>query len=165
MAKELDMSDSANVLESQSTTFTILIVDDDQDCRALVRDAIGALGGNYRVIEHANGKDATDFLFSCPPSSRPDVIFLDLEMPRMGGLETLEMVKAHPRLKDIPVIILTGVVDKDIIERAALLGANSYTIKPSRVDQFIQTILASANYWLNVHQYPRHGLSQNSARR
>lgn len=156
MHMHLDLTKPAKLPEDDSATYTILIVDDDQDCRALMRDAIQELGSNFRVMEHENGKDAVDFLFGCDAKCKPDVIFLDLEMPRMGGLETLEMIKAHPRMKEIPVVILTGVSDRDVIERAALLGANSYTVKPSGVDQFIQTILASANYWLKVHQYPRH---------
>ena len=153
MSNQLSSSSQSSV--NAQTTYTILVVDDDEDCRALVRDSIGELGADYRVIERSNGKDATEFLFSCDDASRPDVIFLDLEMPLMGGLETLEMIKAHPRLKKIPVVILSGVVDKATIERAALLGANSYTIKPTRVDQFIQTILASAHYWLCINTLAR----------
>lgn len=143
--------------------FTILLVDDDSDCRALIRDAIGETGQAFRVIEHENGKDAVDFLFNCEDVDRPSIIFLDLEMPRMGGLETLEMIKAHPKLKDIPVVILTGVADSQVIERAALLGANSYTLKHGRVEAFIESIVASANYWLTVHQYPYRAKPQVSA--
>lgn len=135
--------------------FTILLVDDDADCRAFVRDAIGELGSGYRVVERENGKEAIDFLFACDAVNRPNIIFLDVEMPRMGGLETLEAIKGEPRLKEIPVVMLTGVEDDQIIQRAALLGANSYTLKPGKVEAFIQTVLASTNYWLTVHQYAR----------
>lgn len=155
MSIGIDQSKELSLPAQASAEFTIMIVDDDQDCRALVRDAIEDLGCKYRVIEQSNGKEAVDFLLNCESQNRPDVIFLDLEMPRMGGLEALEAMKADPRVKDIPVIILTGVADHEVIKRAALLGANSYTVKPSGVDQFIQTILASTRYWLTVHQYPR----------
>lgn len=137
------------------TSCTVLIVDDDQDCRSLLRDTIDELGQDHKVIEFSNGRDATDYLFRCDESSRPDLIFLDMEMPLMAGLETLEMIKAHPRLKQIPVIILSGVTEKDMMERAAMLGANSYTVKSSSSDQFLQTLTASAHYWLTVHRYPR----------
>ncbi len=153
MSAQFDPTSTTSELGS-CVPFTVMLVDDDSDCRALVRDAISELGSGYRVIERENGKDATDYLFA-GDSIKPNVIFLDLEMPRMGGLEALEMIKSHPRLKEIPVIILTGVDDDNAIERAALLGANSYTLKPSKVEEFIQTILASANYWLTVHQYSR----------
>lgn len=135
--------------------FTILLIDDDADCRALVRDAIDELGSGYRVIERENGKEAIDYLFACDAANRPNIIFLDVEMPRMGGLETLEAIKGEPRLKEIPVVMLTGVEDDQVIQRAALLGANSYTLKPGKIEAFIQTVLASTNYWLTVHQYAR----------
>jgi two-component system, response regulator len=149
-----------NKLESNGTTtasnrLKVLIVDDDQDCRSLLCDAIGELGGEHQIIECSNGRDAVEYLFQSDNAGKPDVVFTDLEMPLMGGLEMLEMIKSHPRLKSIPVVILSGVVDKEVMERAALLGANSYTVKPARVDQFMQTIFASVQYWLTVHRFPR----------
>lgn len=150
-----DFKDPGAVPEELTRRFTVLLVDDDPDCRSFLRDAIRDLDHACQIIECGDGKQAMDFVFGCEPPLRPDLIFLDMEMPRMGGLEVLEMVKSHPQLKGIPVIILSGVDDDQMIERAAHLGANSYALKAGRVDAFIETVRVTANYWLAVHQYCR----------
>ena len=160
MARESDQPDT-NAMRARP--FTILLVDDDQDCRSIMRDAFDEVSGSHRIIELENGKDAIDYLLDSDESIRPDLIFLDLEMPRMGGLEVLEMAKSHPRLKSIPVIVLSGVSDCDVIERALMLGANSYTVKQNRIEEFIAAVSASATYWLTMHQYPRKALQQKLA--
>jgi two-component system response regulator len=96
---------------------------------------------------------------------RPGLIYLDLEMPGMNGQETLKAIKADPDLRDIPVVMMTGVADENEMKRAAANGANSYTLKPANVEQFIQTVLASTSYWLTIHQYPDHHAPPELCRR
>jgi two-component system response regulator len=138
---------------------TILLVDDDPDCRMLIRDAINECKVSNDVYECANGKEAMDFLnrrgkYASAP--RPGLIYLDLEMPQMNGQETLKAIRANPDLRDIPVVMMTGVADENEMKTAAANGANSYTLKPANVEQFIRTVLASTSYWLTIHQYPDH---------
>lgn len=144
---------------------TILLVDDDQDCRAFVRDAIRENSGDHRVVECEDGQSALDFLRHTDVDSRPGLIFLDVEMPGMDGLDTLSHIRAQPEWNDIPVVMLTGVADEEHMRRAAALGANSYTVKPARAEQFLSAVLTSTNYWLSVHQYPHRHLPQGEARR
>src|SRR5215203_2075759 len=93
-------------------SITILLVDDDPDCRLLIRDAISECKVSNSVFEASNGKEAMEFLkrrghFSHAP--RPGLIYLDLEMPGLNGQETLKAIKADPELRDIPVVMMTGV--------------------------------------------------------
>jgi len=147
---------------------TILLVDDDPDCRLLLRDAIAECKVSNRVYEVANGLEALEFLkgrgqYAGVP--RPGLIYLDLEMPGMNGQETLKAIKADPALRDIPVVMMTGVCDETEMKTAAANGANSYTLKPANVEQFIRTVLASTSYWLTIHQYPDHHVPPDTCRR
>ena len=147
---------------------TILLVDDDPDCRLLIRDAIAECKVSNAVFECSNGFEALEFLKrrgKHAGAPRPGLIYLDLEMPGMDGQATLKAIKADPELRDIPVVMMTGVCDETEMKRAAANGANSYTVKPANVEQFLKTVLASTSYWLTIHQYPDHHLPAEVCRR
>ena len=150
------------------TPITILLIDDDPDCRMLLRDAIDECKVSNAVYEVGNGVEALEFLkrkgkYAGAP--RPGLIYLDLEMPGMDGQATLKAIKADPDLRDIPVVMMTGVCDEKEMKKAASNGANSYTVKPANVEQFLRTVLASTSYWLTIHQYPDHHVPAESCRR
>ncbi|HSI34423.1 MAG: response regulator [Phycisphaerae bacterium] len=147
---------------------TILLVDDDEDCRLLVKDAIAECKVANAVHECRNGREALDFLYRRTPfadAPRPGLIYLDIEMPNMDGQAVLRTIKSDPALRDIPVVMMTGVSDEQQMQEAARNGANSYTIKPASAEQFLRTVLASTNYWLTIHQYPTHHLPAEACRR
>jgi two-component system response regulator len=147
---------------------TILLVDDDADCRMLIRDAIAECKVSNNIHEVSNGKEALDFLFRRGQFSnapRPGLIYMDIEMPIMNGLEALKLIKAEPSIQEIPVVMMTGVCGEEQMQQAAALGANSYTLKPANAEQFLRTVLASTNYWLTIHQYPDHHLPPESCKR
>jgi CheY-like chemotaxis protein len=146
----------------------ILLVDDDPDCRLLIRDAIGECKVTNEIYEVADGEEALAFLrregeFADAP--RPGLIYLDIEMPTLDGQATLRQIKADPDLRDIPVVMMTGVCEEDQMQLAATNGANSYTLKPASAEQFLRTVLASTTYWLTIHQYPTHHLPAVACRR
>jgi CheY-like chemotaxis protein len=146
----------------------ILLVDDDDDCRMLVRDAIGECKVSNAVYEARSGEEAIAFLKRAahdPATPRPGLIYLDIEMPGMDGQTALRQIKADPELRDIPVVMMTGVSDDAQIETAAKNGANSYTIKPADAEEFFHTVVASANYWLTIHQYPHRHIPGTMCRR
>src|SRR5689334_5368363 len=108
----------------------ILLVDDDPDCRLLIRDAINECKMSNSVYEVSNGREALEFLKrrgAYAHAPRPGLIYLDLEMPGLNGQETLKAIKADPELRDIPVVMMTGVSDEKEMKAAAENGANSYT--------------------------------------
>src|SRR5882757_3745648 len=93
----------------------VLLVDDDPDCRMLIRDAIDECKVAIAVHEACNGMEALEFLKrrgKHANAPRPGLIYLDLEMPGMDGQATLKAIKADPDLRDIPVVMMTGVCDE-----------------------------------------------------
>lgn len=135
----------------------ILLVDDDEDCRLLIRDAIESAHIKNHIDEVADGEEALDFLYqrnSYTKVQRPGLIFLDIDMPRMNGIETLKVIKGDPQFRRIPVVMMTAITDDKEKKLAAENGANSYTIKPTDPMQFIDTVLSATQYWLGIHQYP-----------
>ena len=147
---------------------SILLVDDDADCRLLIRDAIAECKVSNQVFEVSNGQEALDFLGRRGAHAnvpRPGLIYLDIEMPGMDGQETLRRIRANADLREVPVVMMTGVADEEQMKLAATNGANSYTIKPANAEQFLRTVLASTNYWLTIHQSPQHHLRPEDCRR
>ena len=147
---------------------SILLIDDDPDCRLLVRDAITECKVTNDIHEVSNGVEALQYLrregaFASAP--RPGLIYLDIEMPGMNGLETLKAIKSDPKLRDIPVVMMTGVCEESMMQQAALLGTNSYTVKPASAEDFLRTVLSSTKYWLTIHQYPQFHRPQSQCRR
>ena len=136
---------------------TILLVDDDQDCRQLIRDAIHEGRLDNRVYEVSSGEEALAFLRREGPyadAPRPGLIYLDIEMPGMNGQETLSAIRQDVRFADVAVVMMTGVTDDDQKRLAMAHGANSYTNKPTDAATFMQTVMQSTNYWLRIHQFP-----------
>lgn len=144
-------------MHESNRPIAILLVDDDPDCRMLIRDAIAQCRISNQVFEAADGREALDFVFRRgrhAAAPRPGLIYLDLEMPGLSGQEVLKRIRQCPELSDIPVVMMTGVADEQQMRLAARNGANSYTIKPASAEQFLRTVLDSTNYWVNVHQCP-----------
>ncbi len=135
----------------------ILLVDDDEDTRFVIRDAIEESSLDPDIYEVENGEEAIDFLsgkgkFSDAPL--PELIYLDLEMPGMGGINTLRKIRSNKDLRAIPVVIMTNLDDDREKKLAAEYGANSYTLKPSDPDQFVETVKDATRYWSTIHRRP-----------
>ena len=162
------MNETLELKNALGTEITILLVDDDADCRLLVRDAISESKLSNQVFEVSNGKSALDFLYrrgEWAHAPKPGLIYLDIEMPGMDGQSVLKAIKADPNLRDIPVVMMTGVSDERQMRIAAEAGANSYTIKPANAEQFLNTVVTSTNYWLTIHQYPDHHIPPDECRK
>ena len=158
------------VLESSMNDqpISILVVDDDPDCRLLIREAIAQSKIANEVYEAADGREALDIIFQRgehQESPRPVLVYLDIEMPGLSGQEVLRQVKSSPAHCDIPVVMMTGLCDERQMEQAARNGANSYTLKPANARQFLETVLESTNYWMTIHQYPEHHIPAECCRR
>lgn len=138
-----------------SEPMRVLIVDDDPDCRELVREIINDLSLVDSVVEACDGQSALDVLREMIDRGRgtPVLIMLDLEMPRLDGLEALRRMREDPRLRTVPIVMMTGVDDPGAMKIAAEYGANSYTLKPSDAAAFIEKVRTSTSYWLEVHEH------------
>jgi CheY-like chemotaxis protein len=153
-----------DVYKFSAQPVTILLVDDDEDCRQLIRDAIEQGKLDNPVYEVSSGEEALAFLHRTGPwadAPRPGLIYLDIEMPGMDGQETLKAIRRDPRFADIAVVMMTGVTDDAQKILAMANGANSYTNKPTDALTFMQTVMQSTDYWLRIHQFPR-GAAQAS---
>lgn len=148
---------------------SILLVDDDPDCRLLVRDALNECKVRNEIFEVSSGEEALEFLArrgKYADMPRPGLVYLDIEMPGgINGLETLKLIRANREYRDVPVVMMTGLCGEAEMRLAAQYGANSYTLKPASGEQFLRTVLASTSYWLTIHQYPHHHIPANTCRR
>jgi CheY-like chemotaxis protein len=144
-------------LETLSRPIDILLVEDSPGDVRLTREALAEGKVRNRLSVVADGMEAMDFLrrrrrFADAP--RPDLILLDLNLPRKDGREVLEEVKADPDLRRIPVVVLTTSRTEEDILRSYNLHANCYITKPMDLDKFFAVIKAIDDFWLTVVRLP-----------
>jgi CheY-like chemotaxis protein len=145
----------------KSGPFNILLVEDNQDHIELINRSFKEVNAVNRLNTVHDGQAAIDYLFHRTPYTdtdkhpRPDVILLDLRMPKLDGLEVLQKIKSDDMLRSIPVIILTSsAADQDIMQ-AYKNYANSYLVKPVDHENFSKMLLKLEQYWLDWNRYPR----------
>ncbi len=138
----------------------ILMVDDDKDDRMMTDRALR----KNRVINPItflnDGEELMDYLLRrgkfahADSAPRPCFILLDLNMPRMDGRRALELLKADPDLRKIPVVVLTTSQAEEDIVRSYSQGANSFITKPVTFDALVATMDSLKNYWLEIVELP-----------
>jgi len=129
------------------------LVEDNPADVQLAREAMKESSIPYSLRVVGNGEEAMSYLLSRDSDAgleRPDIILLDLNLPRKGGLEVLREIKGNPALKRIPVIVLTTSNDEQDIESAYAVHANCYITKPVDFDRFSRVIKSIVNYWSSV---------------
>lgn len=129
-----DASLFSQLLSDNSSAFRLSIVDDGEDALRFLR----------RNDRYAN-------------APRPDLIFLDLNLPKRTGLEILEEIRANPNLRPTPVVILTSSENERDVNAAYNCGANLYVKKPSTLDQLEELMQALSRIWLEYGELPRTG--------
>ena len=135
-------------------TANILLVEDDEDDVRLILRTFKESRLINQVDRVSNGREALDFLIYKISGNYPDIILLDLNMPKMDGREFLEEKNKIEEIKDIPVVIMTTSKQEEDILRGYGLGAKSYIIKPVNVNSFIQTIQSFEEYWFEIVVLP-----------
>lgn len=139
---------------------TILLVEDDPGDQELTRRALeeDVVRTDLRIVN--DGKEALDYLhregaFTDPENSpRPDLILLDLNMPRVDGRQVLEQVRKNPDISRIPVIALTTSDEEEDVLRSYDLGCKSFIKKPVEIDKFVDTIRDLQHYWFELVTLP-----------
>jgi CheY-like chemotaxis protein len=129
----------------------VLLVEDDPDHAELVRRGLEAIGPRLELTHLADGEVALDYLKVRAPRDapgRPQLILLDLRLPRMDGLEVLREIKSTPDLSDIPCVVLTTSRAEGDMLKAYRFHANSYLVKPGECGRFVELIAAVERYWL-----------------
>ena len=138
----------------------ILIAEDDEDDYLLITDTLK----EYRIANSIHwvrdGEELMDYLlrhghYSDPTlSPRPTLILLDLNMPKKDGREALREIKSTPRLRTIPVVVLTTSQSEEDVLRSYDLGVNSYVRKPMRFHDFVEEVRAIGRYWFEIVELP-----------
>jgi CheY-like chemotaxis protein len=138
---------------------TILLADDDPDDRLLVHEAFAEnlLANSLEMV--VDGEELMDYLhrrgkFS-EVSITPGLILLDLNMPRKSGLEALKEIKADPKLRRLPVVILTTSKAEEDIVRSYDLGVNSFIVKPVTFEALVELIKSIDKYWFQIVELPK----------
>ncbi|HUB87345.1 MAG TPA: response regulator [Verrucomicrobiae bacterium] len=139
----------------------ILIVEDTPQDLELALRALKKANLTNRIEVARDGAEAMDFVF-CEGAhagrkmeNGPKVILLDLKLPKVDGLEVLQRIKADPRTKTIPVVVLTSSKEQRDIVDSYRLGVNSYIVKPVNFERFAAAVQDLGMYWLLLNQPPK----------
>jgi two-component system response regulator len=138
----------------------ILLVEDNPDDELLALRALRKNGVHIEVVVARDGVEALDYLFATgahagrDPSVMPQLILLDLQLPKIDGLEVLRRLRADERTRLLPVVILTSSREiQDLLDGYGL-GANSYVRKPVNFEQFVRAVEQLKLYWLSLNEAP-----------
>lgn len=138
---------------------SILLVDDSPRDTEMALEALRHYHIANEVVALRDGAEALDYLhrrgeFAGRAGSDPAVILLDLKMPRVDGLEVLRDVKADPRLKVIPVVMMTSSREEQDLVRSYQLGANAYVVKPLEFHAFVDAVKVLGAFWAVLNEPP-----------
>ncbi|MER7566990.1 MULTISPECIES: response regulator [Streptomyces] len=137
----------------------VLLVEDDPGDELMTREAFedNKIGNTLHVVR--DGEEALDFLYrrgDHTDAPQPDLILLDLNLPKYDGRQVLEKIKSDPELSHIPVVVLTTSAAEEDILRSYKLHANAYVTKPVDLDQFIAAVRQIDDFFVQVVRLPRH---------
>lgn len=144
------------MLDISKKTAVILLVEDDPGDQELTRRALeeGKIANTLHIV--GDGEQALDYLLRRGPyadpaaAPRPDLILLDLNLPKLDGRQVLENIRVTPELRRIAVVILTTSNQEEDIVRSYDLGANSFITKPVDLTQFMRVVQALQEYWFEI---------------
>jgi len=136
----------------------ILLVEDSPGDVRLTQEVLkeGKVTNNLTVVK--NGEDALHYLAQSNGYhnvAKPDLILLDLNLPKKDGREVLKQIKTNDRLRTIPVVVLTTSKDSEDVAQVYDLNANCYVVKPLNLEQFVQVIESIDTFWLSVVTLPQ----------
>jgi response regulator RpfG family c-di-GMP phosphodiesterase len=136
----------------------VLIVEGSPDDSEITIQAVKRGNKNANIIHLWNGKDLLDYvqdhLNQCKPIDDIKLIMLNLKLPKMDGFEVLKKLRENPVTKYIPIVILTSSEEEHKVSEAYKLGANSYVIKPTSYDLYMERVSSLAFYWSNINTWP-----------
>jgi CheY-like chemotaxis protein len=132
---------------------TVLLVEDDPDERELAIRAFAQDGSGGRLLVEADGEAAVAALLA-PDRPLPDLVLLDMNLPKLDGVDVLRRIRAHERTRLVPVVVLSSSTEERDVERSYAAGANSYVRKPVSFTEFVQVSRLLRQYWLGLNRPP-----------
>ena len=145
-----------SILKTQEPV-NILVCEDNLGDVYIIRNSLASSLTNYKLDHVPNGEAAMNYLNRTgvyQSVSRPDLILLDLNLPKKHGFEILREIKTNPDLKIIPVVILTSSKSERDIVKSYELHSSGFVTKPSDFDEFVSAIHKIENFWLHLVQLP-----------
>ena len=135
----------------------ILLVEDDHGDQLLTCEALSESALAQKIVVVSDGEEALEYLsrtgrYSEATTLRPDLILLDLNMPKINGRQLAAKLKSDPDFKTIPIVVLSTSDYHDDVSHCYKIGVNSYVHKPTNYNDFVATINAVEHYWLRVVQ-------------
>ena len=142
-------------------TAEILLVEDNMSDAELITRELKKNNLGNNLVHVKNGDEAIEFLFGTGKYAvirdlayQPRLILMDLQMPKINGIEVLAKIKSAPLTKHIPVVMLSSSRENTDISRCYALGVNSYIVKPVNFESFAESISKLSEYWLLLNQAP-----------
>lgn len=132
----------------------ILIIEDDEDDRHLIREAFEESGHRYDLCFAFDGTDALEQLAAM--TALPTLVLCDINMPRMNGFEFLKTVRTTARLRSLPVVVFSTSDAAKTVKEAYERGANSYIQKPKNYFQLGEVVAGLRRYWIDLARVPDH---------
>ena len=130
----------------------VLLVEDSPDHAFLIKRAISAAIQDLKIQWAKDGEEAVEFIIK--RGLKPDLILLDIKMPRMNGFEVLRVLKGNKETKYIPIVILSTSANEKDVSRAYTLGTNCYITKPVEIADFQSKLKSIPLYWLRTNTIP-----------
>ncbi|HVR41997.1 MAG TPA: response regulator [Thermoanaerobaculia bacterium] len=146
-------------MQQRSEVSILLVEDNPQDLEMTMR-ALRKNNVTNRIDVAKDGEEALEYLFrkgryeKLDSQKLPDVVFLDLKLPKVDGIEVLRQIKSDPRTRVIPVVVLTSSAEETDRIESYNLGVNSYVVKPIQFDSFVRAISEVGYYWMAVNRPP-----------
>ncbi|MBL8362714.1 MAG: response regulator [Rubrivivax sp.] len=140
-----------------STPVRVLLVEDNPGDADLTRETLEAGRLHLEIDVVVDGEQALDYLLQRPPYAgkpMPDLVLLDLNLPRISGREVLEEIRRQPRLRKVPIVILTSSDAEQDIVRSYELGANCYVTKPVGFEAFQTVVRSVEGFWFTIVRLP-----------
>lgn len=138
----------------------MLVEDDENDVR-ITRRALKKSGLQGTLSVTRDGQEALDYLYRRPPFEdpaehpRPGLVLLDINIPKMNGIEVLRTIKEDPELRRIPVLMLTTSTRQEDVAAAFAHGANGFITKPIQFSRFVEVVRILGEYWSQVARVPK----------
>ncbi len=144
-------------MEHKSRGAQILLIEDNEADVKLIKEAFKENSSVNKFFVAGDGESAIDYLEKIGLDGehvRPDVIFLDLNLPKKNGLEVLEEIKSNPLLRSIPVVVLTTSSAEEHIFKSYHLNANCYITKPVEFEKFVEVVKLIDTFWFGIAMLP-----------
>jgi two-component system response regulator len=137
---------------------TILLVEDTGDDEYLVKRVLAKINLGNNLVVMRDGAEALDYIYGIhanrDTTQMPAVVFLDLKLPKVSGLEVLRRIRADERTRSLPVVVLSSSQEEQDLIQSYNLGANSYIRKPVEFTEFTDAIQQMGFYWLLLNELP-----------